>query len=153
MKLEVGRITRAHGIRGEVVVDPITDRTDRFSAGHRFESARGELAIESSRPFGDKFLVTFTGVATRTDAEALRGTVLLAEALEDPDDDEWYVHQLIGAAVRDQHGVARGTVVAVEANPASDLLVLDDDTLVPMVFVVAVTDRVIDVEAPAGLFG
>ena len=38
MKLEVGRITRAHGLRGEVVVDPITDRPDRFVVGATFDS-------------------------------------------------------------------------------------------------------------------
>lgn len=150
MKLEVGRIARAHGIRGEVVVTPITDRSDRFSAGTRFESNRGELTVASSRPFGDRVLVSFAGVSSRNDAEALRGLVLLADAVEDPD--ELYVHQLIGSMVRDQHDIVRGTVVALEANPASDLLVLDDESLVPMIFVFGVVDGVIHVEAPAGLF-
>ena len=53
------------------------------------------------------------------------------------DEDEFWVHELIGAAVQDPTGAALGTVIAVEANPASDLLVLDGDRLIPLVFVVS----------------
>jgi 16S rRNA processing protein RimM len=58
----------------------------------------------------------------------------------------------VGASVTDTHGVAHGTVVAVEANPAHDLLVLDDGTLVPIVFVVEHRPGVVIVDPPDGLF-
>ncbi|MGC8466174.1 MAG: ribosome maturation factor RimM, partial [Acidimicrobiales bacterium] len=67
------------------------------------------------------------------------------------------VHRLIGLTVRERNGVVRGVVVAVEANPASDLLVLDTNALVPLTFVVEVTEesdgtRAIVIDAPEGLF-
>ena len=75
---------------------------------------------------------------------------LQAEPLEDSD--ELFVHQLVGCRVVDQDGVDRGTVTAVEANPASDLLVLTGGALVPLTFVASVDGAVISVDVPAGLF-
>lgn len=150
MKLEVGRITRAHGLRGEVVVDPITDRPDRFVVGATFDSKLGPLVVSACRPFQQKLLVTFEGCASREQAEALRAVVLLAEPIDD--DEGLYVHELIGCRVVDQDGVDRGAVVAVEANPAADLLVLADQALVPLNFVVDVNNGTIRVDVPVGLF-
>lgn len=151
MKLEVGRISRAHGLRGEVVVDPITDRPDRFAAGAAFDTKLGPLVVSACRPFQHRFLVFFEGCTTREQAEKLHGTVLLAEPVDDPD--ELFVHVLIGRRVIDQHDVDRGAVEAVEANPAADLLVLHGGALVPTNFVVElVGDDVIRVDVPAGLF-
>ena len=62
------------------------------------------------------------------------------------------MHELIGSPVVDTAGNALGRVVGIEANPAHDLLVLDTDALVPMVFVVERIDDVIVVDPPAGLF-
>lgn len=152
MSLEVGRITRAHGLRGEVVLDPISDRPERFVVGATFESSAGPLTLTSCRPFQQKLLVTFEGCSTREQAEALRTVVLRAEPLDDDDDGELYVHELIGCRVVDQDGVDRGLVVSVEANPAADLLVLEDQALVPLNFVVDVADGRISVDVPAGLF-
>ena len=61
------------------------------------------------------------------------------------------MHELIGSSVVDTAGNALGTVVGIEANPAHDLLVLDTDALVPMVFVVEHVDGVVVVDPPAGL--
>jgi len=150
VKLEVGRISRAHGLRGEVVVDPITDQPGRFEVGARFDTKVGPLEVTASRPFQHRYLVSFAGCASREAAEALRGVSLLAEPLEDSD--ELFVHQLVGLVVVDQDGVTRGTVTAIEANPAADLLVLDSGALVPMNFVSDVDAERILVDVPAGLF-
>lgn len=148
--LDVGRIVRAHGLRGEVVVDLWTDRTERLAPGTVLQSARGELRVVASTAHQDRFLVRFEGVEDRAGAEALRGVVLSAERIEDAS--VIWVDQLFGAEVVDR-GVARGRVVGVEANPASDLMVLDSGALVPLAFVRAVVahERV-EVEAPEGLF-
>ncbi len=148
--LDVGRVVRAHGLRGEVVVDLWTDRTERLAPGSVLSSARGPLTVESAARHQDRWLVRFEGVVDRAGAEALRGVVLRAERLEDPS--VIWVDQLFGAEVVER-GVVRGRVVSVEANPASDLLVLDTGALVPLAFVreVEANERVI-VEAPEGLF-
>ena len=93
----------------------------------------------------------FEGVEDRTAAEALLGAVLTAAPLAAPGDDELWVHELVGAEVRDRSGRVLGRVRAVEPNPAHDLLVLDDGTLVPAVFVVEHTPGVVVVDPPQGL--
>ena len=156
--LEVGRVIRPHGLRGEVVVDLSTNRLERLAPGSVLvgfapdgdpnESSR--LEVVNSRPQNGRYLVQFVGPSNRDDAERLRNVVLKSEAVEDPS--ELFVHDLIGATVVDQHEIVRGSVVTVQANPASDLLVLDSGALVPLRFVVAQRDREIRVETPDGLF-
>ena len=62
------------------------------------------------------------------------------------------MHELIGSLVKEVSGVDRGTVKAVVANPASDLLELDTGHLVPLTFVIDFTEGIILVDAPDGLF-
>ena len=107
----------------------------RLALSSLFETDRGPLVVSTARPHKGSHLVAFVGFGDRTSAEALRGVVLRAEPLHDPD--EMWVHELIGAAVVDQEGVDRGHVVDVVANPASDLLELTDGNLVPVRFVTA----------------
>jgi 16S rRNA processing protein RimM len=148
--LEVGRITKPHGIRGEVVVVLTTDRTERVAAGAQLQTRAGALlTVETSRPHQNGWLVLFDGVPDRTAAEGLRDTVLLAEPLDDPD--ELWVHELIGARVIDQHGTDLGLVAAVEDNPAADLLVLESGVLIPMTFVGDLVDGQVAVDIPEGL--
>jgi 16S rRNA processing protein RimM len=150
MLLEVARVGRAHGIRGEVAVTLISDRDDRVVTGAEFVTDVGTLRVDSARRSGKGWLVHFAGITDRTAAEALAGTVLRAEA--DADAEGIWVHQVIGLGVVDQTGTPRGRVVAVQQNPAHDLLVLDDDVLVPAVFIVSI-DEHITVDVPEGLFG
>jgi 16S rRNA processing protein RimM len=148
--LEVGRVVRAHGLRGEVVVDLVTDVESRLAPGSVLASDRGDLRVVAARPHQGRHLVTFEGFADRSAAEALAGLALRAEAVADPD--ALWVHELVGSVVREVGGTERGTVVAVQANPAHDLLVLDDGALVPTVFVVSCTDGVTVIDPPEGLF-
>jgi 16S rRNA processing protein RimM len=156
--LEVGQIIRPHALRGEVVVNLVTNRSERLAPGSKLTpKAAGQrrvpesLEVVSARPFQNRYLVVFAGVASREDADLLRGVTLLAPPSSD-DDDALYVHELIGKHVVDQTGVDRGAVSAVEANPASDLLVLPDGGLVPLRFVVSTDATTITVEVPEGLF-
>ena len=149
--LEVGRIGRPHGLRGEVAVSLITNRIERLAPGSVLVSDRGELVVRSSRQHQQRHLVVFEGVHDRDAAATLTGAILRAEPIEDPD--EMWVHDMIGCIVIDQHGVERGEIVGVIENPASDLLELDDGALVPARFVVAMPPGgPIEVEAPDGLF-
>jgi 16S rRNA processing protein RimM len=150
--LEVGRIIKPHGIRGEVVVLLSTDRTERVAEGVVLQTKKGPLTIRRSRPHLGAHVVQFAEIADRNAAELWRNIVLQAEPL-DVDDDVIWIHELFGAAVVTPDGRTRGTVVAVEENPASDLLVLDSGVLVPLVFVTSVVaNDVIEVDPPEGLF-
>jgi 16S rRNA processing protein RimM len=77
--------------------------------------------------------VQFEGIVDRSQAERMRGIELEAESVDVPG--KLWVHELVGALVFDVHGAALGTVGAVEANPASDLLVLETGGLIPLRFV------------------
>src|SRR5690349_8892729 len=147
--LEVGRVAKPHGLRGEVVVALSTNRPERVAKGTVLHVDDGPLTITASRPHQHRWIVRFAGVDTREAADALHGQVLRAEPLEDPD--ALWVHELIGSVVVDQHGTEHGTVTAVEVNPASDLLVLDGGALVPLTFVVDRADGRITVDVPDGL--
>jgi 16S rRNA processing protein RimM len=149
-RLEVGRIGRAHGLRGEVGVTLITDRLDRLGAGSVLYVDDRALTVAAARRHRDRWLVRFEGVDDRNAAEELRGLVLTGEARPSAAGELW-VHELIGAPVRDRSGAELGHVTAVEANPASDLLVLEDDVLIPMVFVVERGPDGVVVDPPEGL--
>lgn len=142
-------MVKPHGLRGEVIVELVTNRTERLAPGTVLDTDGGPLEVLRSGRHQHRWIVAFAGVADREGAEALRGTVLRAEALDDPD--ALWVHELVGAQVVDVAGSAHGTVVAVEANPASDLLVLDGGALVPLRFVVSSGDGRVVVDPPAGL--
>lgn len=149
--LEVGRIIKAHGLKGQVLVDLWSDRVERLDAGSELASERGPLVVIAAAAHQDRFIVTFEGVTTREGAERLRGVVLHAERIED--DDVIWIDDLFGATVVDAEGVERGVVTSVEANPASDLLVLDTGHLVPLTFVTSVVaNERIEVDVPEGLF-
>lgn len=150
-RLEVGRIVKAHGLGGEVIVQLSTDRLERLTPGSVLWAGERRLEVRASRPHTGRFLVTFAGLASREAADAVRGAVLSAEALEDPG--TLWVHELIGSAVATPDGTDLGRVVAVEANPASDLLVLDGGGLVPLTFVTGTSPGRVVVDPPPGLLG
>ena len=147
--LEVGRVTKAHGVRGEVVVALVTDRLERVAPGTVLYADGRSLRIVESRPHQKHHIVSFEGVQTREAAEALHGMVLLAEPLED--DDELWVHELIGSAVVNTAGDRLGVIESVQANPASDLLVLDTGALIPVAFILSHDDGAVLVDLPEGL--
>ena len=121
-------------------------------AGAVFSTPSGPLLVEAARPStGDRWIVAFEGSADRTSAEHLQGLELSAEALDMPG--TLWVHELVGASVRDASGALVGRVAAVEANPASDLLVLESGALIPLHFVTAhdAAAGTVDVEIPEGL--
>ena len=154
-RLVVGRVGRAHGLRGEVAVRFTSNRPERTQPGAVLYIDDRELVIATSRPHQDRVLVRFEGIDDRTAAEALQGRELSAAPLGDDvvlDDDELWVHEVVGAEVQDRSGAGVGRVVAVEANPAHDILVLDSGALVPMVFVVEQRAGVVVIDPPEGLF-
>ena len=160
-RLEVGRIVKAHGIRGEVIVEAVSNRPERFAPGSVLFAGERTLVVGRATPQGgpeaggrmsrNRWIVAFEGIPDRSQAEAMRGTVLCGEPIEAADDGELWVHELVGSEVVDRSGRALGRVTAVEANPASDLLVLDGGGLVPMVFVVGSEPGRVVIDPPDGL--
>jgi len=149
--LEVGRTGRPHGVRGDIYVDLITDRTERLAVGARLQAKGRWLTVETARRAGTRWLVHFEGVPDRTAAEGLVNLVLLAEPLPAPADG-LYVADLIGAEVVGTDGTVFGRCTAVVANPAHDLLELDSGALVPIVFVVSTEPGRVVIDPPEGLF-
>ena len=154
--LEVGRIGRAHGVRGGVVVTLSTDRVERVEPGSRLFDGESWLVVESSRPQPSgrstpQFVVQFAGIADRDAAERLTGQMLSAEPIED---DAIGIHLLIGSRVVDVAGVDHGECVAIIDNPAHDILELDTGHLVPAPFIVDVDPavRIVTIDPPEGLF-
>ncbi|WP_147253944.1 ribosome maturation factor RimM [Pseudonocardia hierapolitana] len=148
----VGIAVRAHGLRGELVVDVHTDSPDeRFVPGASLIAQRpgepaGTLTVESARPHSGRLLVRFTEAADRDAAEALRGTRLLvaADAIAPPEnDDEFHVHQLEGLRAELEDGTVVGSVREVVHGPGGDMLVLArperSDALVPFVLAIVPT--------------
>lgn len=149
--LEVGRIGRAHGVKGAVYVSLTSDRDERLAVGAKVFDGRSWLVIVSNRPQPQrKWVVHFDGVDDRNAAELLTGRTIFAPPVDD--DEALWVHDLIGARVVDSAGVDHGACVSVVQNPAHDLLELDTGHLVPVTFVVSLVDGVVTVDAPEGLF-
>jgi 16S rRNA processing protein RimM len=134
----VGRLTRVHGIRGELSVLVLSEVPGRFDEGAIvfLEDGRA-LTVESSRPHKDRLLVRFREVPDRTAAEALAGRLVVVPASTSPDlpEGSWWDHQLIGCRVATETGRALGTVTEIIHTAANDVWVAVDDagveTLVP----------------------
>jgi 16S rRNA processing protein RimM len=153
--LEVGRIARPHGLRGELVVHLTTTEVSRLAPGAMLFADQRRLVVRTARRQQQRWVVAFEEVDTREAADELRGSTLFAEPLADDTDAEaLWVHELIGAQVVDADGVDRGRIEAVQENPASDVLVLESGVLVPLTFAVGwdVRGERLRIDAPDGLF-
>ena len=133
MRVVIGRIGKAHGIRGDVTVEVRTDEPERhFAVGTALLSTHATpLVIADARDHSGRLLLRFVGVDDRNAAEALRGTMLEAEV--DPtempvDEDEYYDRQLIGLAAVRGNGDALGIVSDVVHLPGHDLLAVTPST-------------------------
>ncbi len=169
----VGLVRNAQGIRGEVVIEAITDAPDAiFASGRRvFAGDRSgnvpdaepaeSLLVKSTRPFKGGFIVKFAEVADRNAAELLRGRYLIVPfgELRPLDEDEVYLHDLIGMQVKLDSGDRVGEVTSWYELPQGLTLEVATErgsVLVPYrPEVVELTDqeaRVIVVRAESGLF-
>ncbi|MBC7293710.1 MAG: 16S rRNA processing protein RimM, partial [Thermoleophilia bacterium] len=135
--IEVGRISRAHGVSGEVRILSSSDNPERFSPGavvygrprragvlRLQDERRIRLTVESVRGDENFPIVAFAEVQSREAAEALRGYVLEIEASQLPelDEDEFYLFDLVGLQVRSEQGQVLGYVHDVVESPAHALL-------------------------------
>jgi 16S rRNA processing protein RimM len=169
VELVAGRIAKAHGITGELVVDVRTDDPEaRFTVGNRMRlknfrtGVEREAVIASVRPHAARLLIRLEGVADRDSADALRGWLFVVDSAELPaieDPDEFYDHQLEGLAVVTVDGRDVGTVAEVLHTPGGELLSIRGDSavevLVPfvseIVTSVSLADGIVRIDPPEGL--
>ena len=159
-RVEVGRILRPHGVRGEVVVEPYSEVEERFDRGASLLLGARSLTVETVRPHRGGLLVRFEGVEDRDGADALRGGVLEIDRQAVPDAPEgtWYYFDLIGCRCRDAREGDLGEVEDVVEDGGGVLLDVRKEgrrLLVPFVrsFVrdVDPAARRIELELPEGL--
>lgn len=161
----VGRVGRAHGIRGATAVAVHTDVPEvRFADGAVLLTdppARGPLTVASTVWHSGRLLVSFRGVSDRSAAEALSGTTLLvaADRRGDAGAEAWWDEDLVGLDAVSTVGDKLGVVAEVVHAPAQDLLLIRRDgapeLLVPFVAAIVPTvDRVggrLVIDPPEGL--
>jgi 16S rRNA processing protein RimM len=141
MKLNVGRIGKAHGILGEATIEVRTDEAeDRFALGAVLETeSHGNLTVASARVHNGILLLSFEGIEDRNAIETLRNELLYADVdIDAPgvDEDDYHVLQLIGCKAFLVDGDEFGEVSEVLNLPGQDVLVIKSDsaeTLIPFV--------------------
>lgn len=169
MDLVVGRVVKAHGVTGELVVEVRTDDPDeRFTPGVALRGRRPKAGteqrytVDSVRPHGGRLLIRLDGIADRTAADGMRGTVFVVDTAELPpidDPDEFYDHQLEGLIVRTVGGDDVGTVAEVLHTAAGELLAVKTpagaEVLVPFVNAivprVSLAEGIVEIDPPDGL--
>jgi 16S rRNA processing protein RimM len=141
MKLNVGRIGKAHGILGEATIEVRTDEAeDRFAIGAVLETeSHGFITVASARVHNGILLLGFEGIEDRNAIEELRNELLYADVdIEAPgiDEDDYHVLQLVGCKAFLVDGDELGEVTEVLNLPGQDVLVVkthDGEVLIPFV--------------------
>ena len=127
--MTVGRVGRPHGVDGSFFVEGASDAPERF--------ARGAVLLVDGKPA--EIVVSKRGAGGRPviklERPVPRGATLAVrrDDLPEPDEDAYYVFQLVGLRVEEEGGRALGTVTEVENGPANDTLALDSGLLLPLV--------------------
>ncbi len=165
-RIVVGRIVKAHGTAGEVLVEVLSDAPDRFAPGARLEAGdldgkRRLLRVHKSRVDRGKLLVWFQGLKSRDDAASVRGSLLSISSADvaPPPEGTYYEWQIVGLDVVDENDERLGELVRVDERAGNDLWVVDTghgETQVPAVeeFIVSVDldEKRIVVRVIPGLF-
>jgi len=141
MRLNVGRIGRAHGILGEATIEVRTDLAEeRFALGAKLETdSHGVLTVESARVHNGILLLGFTGISDRNSVEKLRDVLLYSEVdIDEPgfEEDDYHVLQLIGCKAYLVDGDLLGEVTEVLNLPGQDVLSIkseNGEVLIPFV--------------------
>lgn len=163
--LLVGRVARAHGNKGQVIVNPESDFAgDRFvegnaliveHAGRQTERRIASVRFQQGRP-----IIALDGVETMNDAEALAGADLKmpVSALPPLPAQTFYRHDLVGCEVRTKDGQAIGSVTRIEGTLERSLLVVarqGGEVMVPMVDAICLSvdpaGKTIVIDPPEGL--
>jgi len=155
-RLAVGKVARAHGIRGRVLIAPYNADSEALRGARKLWLGEREYEIDRAERANLGWLVALRGVTGRDQAGALRGLEVRVDREDLPPlgADEIYAVDLIGYAVVDAEGRQRGVVEDLEEAGPQDLLRLQGGALVPLGLVKEVMSeaRRIVIDAPEGLF-
>jgi 16S rRNA processing protein RimM len=168
VELTVGRVAKAHGVTGELVVEVRTDDPElRFAPGAILRARASDhrernYVVAAVRPHGNRLLLRLEGVADRTAADALRGSLFVIDSDDLPpidDPDTYYDHQLEGLLVRTTAGRDIGTVTEVLHTAGGELLAVNraetGELLVPFVSAivrsVSLDSGIVEIDPPEGL--
>jgi 16S rRNA processing protein RimM len=141
MRLNVGRIGRAHGILGEATIEVRTDLAEeRFAIGAKVQTdSHGDLTVISARVHNGILLLGFDGISDRNAIEKFRDVLLYSEVdIDEPglDEDDYHVLQLVGCQAYLVDGDLLGEVNEVLNLPGQDVLSIKTDSgeiLIPFV--------------------
>jgi 16S rRNA processing protein RimM len=154
--IAIGRVARAHGIRGRVLIAPYDGESQALGSIKKVWLGAKEFEVARSERANLGWLVSLRGVDDRDAADALRGQEVnvLRSELPALEEGEMYAVDLIGFSVVDAEGKERGVVEDLEEAGAQDLLRLEGGRLVPLALVKEVLSDVrrIVIDAPEGLF-
>jgi 16S rRNA processing protein RimM len=153
--LRIAKCGRTIGLKGEIVLWPISNVEQRFILGSNFvDSKNNILTINKIRPNKDHYIVKFDGFENIEDVKPLVNLELFGEPLVSSvlDEGEYFAHDVVGKIIKDADGVERGIVKSVVPNLASDLLENQNGDLVPFRFIKSFDDNFVYVDTPEGLF-
>jgi len=156
VRLAVGRVARAHGIRGRVLLAPYNAESTGLEKVRRLFLEGREYEVARAERVNLGYLMSLKGVDDRDAADALRGQEAMVDRRElpPPEEGEIYAVDLIGFTVADARGKVHGVVEDLEEAGPQDLLKLKGGALVPLGLVQEVVSeaRRIVIEVPEGLF-
>ena len=165
-QIAVGKIVKAHGIKGEVKAYPFSGRADDFRGYKRLTLVEPEhglnrsYVVEQCRPLGNLVLLQLVGLSERSTAEGLRGweVRISREFLPPLGPGIFYWHELVGLPVITDAGQELGQVTSLLTTPAHDILVItggENEYLIPVVAQcvagLAVDGKALIVTPPPGL--
>lgn len=162
--LLIGKVTKAHGLRGELKVYPFSQQPENFKQYkevflvHENGKMSPPLAVRKSRQQGNLVIALLDSVSDRTAAEMVvgMGILVLKSAVKPVGQDEFLWFQLIGLPVKTEDGTLCGTVEDIFSNGAQDLLVVhngDAEYLIPILedFIVRHDEHEVVIAPPPGL--
>jgi 16S rRNA processing protein RimM len=132
-RIALGIIRKAHGVRGEASVEAWSDSPERFTEVSAVtlvspdESSTRDTAIESVRIHAGRALVKFAGIESPEEVQLLQNWTVEVPSSEARklDEDEYFLHDLVGLTLIDSDGVTRGNVIGIEETGGGVLLVVE----------------------------
>lgn len=152
--LAVGKLRRAHGVNGEMVMDIYTDFPERLKPGVPvyLGAQHTELRIRSRRTNGPTLLISFKGYDTPESIVNLRNQLIFVRADDRPPlpDGEYYHHQLLGLRVEAEDGRPLGKLVEILSSPANDVYIIQPETGAE-ILIPALKSVILDVDLALGV--